>query len=174
MLFYNQVSVIFLARSASKGLEYETVFLLDVFDGILPSKVPSREDMQMNTADAKLYEEERRLFYVGMTHAKRMLYLFSCDKMSSFTREVSASLPKPVLDDSDVFHALRQNLCGRTYCDSILGAGKITAQCGETLLVRYQDGQTQLLTLNDMMNRRDRAVQYEAAPQKGEVRKTRS
>ena len=40
---------------SSKGLEYETVFLLDVFDGILPSKLPSQEDMQMNTVDMKLY-----------------------------------------------------------------------------------------------------------------------
>ena len=157
---------------SSKGLEYETVFLLDVFDGILPSKLPSQEDMQMNTVDMKLYEEERRLYYVGMTRAKRALYLFSCNKLSSFTSEVSATLPKPVLDDSDVFHPLRQNLCGRTYRDSILGEGKIAAQCGETLLVKYPDGQSQLLTLDDMIYRRDRTVQYEAVPHKSASQET--
>ena len=151
---------------AGDFLEYEEVYLLDVFDGILPQKIPSQEDILANTEDAKLYEEERRLYYVAMTRAKRALYLFSCGHASAFTREVIARLPRAVLDEDDVFHALRQNLCGRTYRDSILGTGKITAQCGETLLVEYQSGQTQLLTLEEMICRWDRSVQYEAPAQR--------
>lgn len=54
---------------ASKGLEYDTVYLLDVVDGILPEKVLT----SMNTASKEeigAYEEERRLFYVGVTRAE--------------------------------------------------------------------------------------------------------
>lgn len=51
-----------------KGLEFELVVILDCNEGILPSK-------KVVSADA--LEEERRLFYVGMTRAKRKLYL--CD-----------------------------------------------------------------------------------------------
>ncbi len=53
---------------ASKGLEFDTVFLVDVCENIVPyKKALLPEDL----------EEERRLFYVGMTRAKRRLYLLS-------------------------------------------------------------------------------------------------
>ena len=147
---------------SSKGLEYEEVYLLDVFDGILPQKIPSQKDILANNEDAKLYEEERRLYYVAMTRAKRALYLFSCDRSSSFTSEVMACLPRAVLDERDVFHTLRQNLCGKTYRDRMFGAGQITAQCDDRVLVDYQNGRTQLLTLEEMLRRRDKTVRYEA------------
>lgn len=74
---------------SSKGLEYDRVFLLDVLDGILPSKAnpnPSSQD------DIKQYEEDRRLYYVGMTRAKNELYVFKTDKDSCFTDEVQIHL----------------------------------------------------------------------------------
>ena len=52
---------------SSKGLEYERVYLLDIHDGVLPS----RPDAADGTADERReYEEDRRLFYVAMTRAK--------------------------------------------------------------------------------------------------------
>ena len=51
---------------SSKGLEYEGVYLLDVHDGVLPS----RPDAADGTEDERReYEEDRRLFYVAMTRA---------------------------------------------------------------------------------------------------------
>ena len=47
---------------ASKGLEYDRVILIDAVDGLLPS---ADEDEEL--------EEERRLFYVGATRAKKQL-----------------------------------------------------------------------------------------------------
>mgnify|MGYP002514863378 CR=1 FL=1 len=72
---------------ASKGLEYDTVYLLDVMDGILPEKVL----MNQKKADAKeweTYEEERRLFYVGVTRAKNCLQLFRLPNTSTFCKEL--------------------------------------------------------------------------------------
>ncbi len=72
---------------ASKGLEYDTVYLLDVMDGILPEKVL----MNSKKADAKEwenYEEERRLFYVGVTRAKNSLQLFRLPNTSTFCKEL--------------------------------------------------------------------------------------
>ena len=51
---------------ASKGLEFTEVFLLNVNEGMIPYQRAFMEDE---------VEEERRLFYVGMTRAKRKLHL---------------------------------------------------------------------------------------------------
>ena len=47
---------------ASKGLEYDHVILIDAVDGLLPS-----------ADEAEELEEERRLFYVGATRARKQL-----------------------------------------------------------------------------------------------------
>lgn len=79
---------------SAKGLEFEIVFLVDVNEEIMPYK------------KAVLYEdieEERRMFYVGMTRAKEELYLYTTKKVhqremeaSRFIREASiAKTQKP-------------------------------------------------------------------------------
>lgn len=50
----------------AKGLEYETVFVIDVNEGIIP--------YHKAVLDSEI-EEERRMFYVAMTRAKKKLYL---------------------------------------------------------------------------------------------------
>ncbi len=70
---------------SSKGLEYDTVYLMDVMDGIFPQEVPdiawkscsirkaaSGDDME----NLEIFEEERRLFYVAVTRAKNSLNIF--------------------------------------------------------------------------------------------------
>ena len=59
---------------ASKGLEYDRVILIDAVDGLFPSD-PVPHDDEGQTA----LEEERRLFYVGTTRAKRQLELLCYD-----------------------------------------------------------------------------------------------
>lgn len=52
---------------SAKGLEYKSVFIMDVNEGITPYKKA--------VLDADL-EEERRLFYVAMTRAKDFLHIY--------------------------------------------------------------------------------------------------
>jgi DNA helicase II / ATP-dependent DNA helicase PcrA len=60
----------------SKGLEYETVFLVGIEDGLLP---------HLNSLyEAGGMEEEVRLAYVGVTRAKRHLYLISAESRVHF------------------------------------------------------------------------------------------
>lgn len=53
---------------ASKGLEFDTVFLCGMNDGVFPSERSMQDGL-------KGLEEERRLAYVAMTRAKRKLYI---------------------------------------------------------------------------------------------------
>lgn len=72
---------------ASKGLEYDTVYLMDVTDGILPAQMLKNQE-KASREERETYEEERRLFYVGATRAKSELYVFTTGKPHSFCKEL--------------------------------------------------------------------------------------
>lgn len=61
-----------LTLHAAKGLEFPVVFIIGCEDGILP--------LTWGKAEAADLEEERRLFYVGVTRAKTKLYLCHAKK----------------------------------------------------------------------------------------------
>lgn len=67
---------------SSKGLEYDEVFLMDVLDGVFPVETESITNPKCES-DKKEGEEERRLFYVGMTRAKNRLNMFTFSKEQS-------------------------------------------------------------------------------------------
>ena len=72
---------------ASKGLEYDTVYLMDVADGLFPEEVPASMKY-MQPEERRAFEEERRLFYVGMTRAKKRLFVFTTGAKSVFADEL--------------------------------------------------------------------------------------
>lgn len=101
---------------AAKGLEFPTVFIVGLEEGLLPH---SRSLM-----DAMELEEERRLFYVGMTRAREELHLtyarerlfFGGDQLgrpSRFLFEIpeellvpgngGTSVPSPEVDSGDLW-----------------------------------------------------------------------
>jgi DNA helicase II / ATP-dependent DNA helicase PcrA len=85
--------VTFSTFHSSKGLEYEKVYMIDLVDGIIPSSDDYSENL----------EEATRLFYVGMTRAKKDLELISYrerdnrkTKESVFVQEVRNIIHPPV------------------------------------------------------------------------------
>lgn len=65
---------------SAKGLEYPIVHILDVNEGIMPYKKA--------ILDADL-QEERRMFYVGITRAKEQLFIHSVKKYNGKEMDVS-------------------------------------------------------------------------------------
>ena len=79
---------------ASKGLEYDTVYLLDVIDGILPDQIP-KSLKNAPKEEIEAYEEDRRLFYVGVTRAKNRLLVFTMkNQPSKFCMELLGKEPE--------------------------------------------------------------------------------
>lgn len=72
---------------SSKGLEYDTVYLMDAMDGIFPETV-LRNRRQADPEEIAQYEEERRLYYVGVTRAKNKLNIFTFQGKNTFTDEL--------------------------------------------------------------------------------------
>ena len=68
---------------SAKGLEFQVVHILDVNEGITPYK------KAVLLADM---EEERRMFYVGITRAKKNLHLYVSKKINRHDAEISRFL----------------------------------------------------------------------------------
>jgi DNA helicase-2/ATP-dependent DNA helicase PcrA len=74
----------------AKGLEFNRVYILGVEEGVLPHK--------NNAEDLALLEEERRLFYVGMTRARQRLSL-SCVNRRRNYNQVVENRPSRFIDE---------------------------------------------------------------------------
>ena len=93
----NPDRVLLLTLHAAKGLEFDRVYLAGVEDGLFPSY------MAITDTDPTAIEEERRLAYVGITRAKKILTI-SCARarmlrgemqynpVSRFVREIDEAL----------------------------------------------------------------------------------
>ena len=93
-------SVTLMTLHSAKGLEFPVVFLVGMEEGIFPGYKSIGEEKEL--------EEERRLFYVGITRAKEYLHLTcarrrtifgstSYNQVSRFVKEI----PKDILDGYD-------------------------------------------------------------------------
>lgn len=84
----NRVSLMTL--HCAKGLEFPVVFMVGMEEGLLPHYRRGEEIEDL--------EEERRLCYVGITRAKRKLYLSRAERRSTFGVG-RANLPSRFLDE---------------------------------------------------------------------------
>lgn len=100
-------AVTLMSLHAAKGLEFETVFLTGLEEGLFPHS--------RSLQDAEQMEEERRLCYVGITRARQQLYIsyaqrrllyggYTSQLPARFLQEISPSL---VHSDSSLAPAAR-------------------------------------------------------------------
>ncbi len=99
-----------LTLHAAKGLEFGAVFIIGLDDGIIPHSRSFDEPEQM--------EEERRLFYVGITRAKDRLYLLRAIQRGG--RGLSEeTYPSRFMDDIPADMLLGKTRTGRSPSSSL-------------------------------------------------------
>ena len=148
---------------SSKGLEYQRVLLMDVADGIFPKSLP---DQDASPAEIDAFEEERRLFYVGMTRAKWELALFTFRKgglPSTFARQLfpAKSSRKPAGTANPIPQPSREEIAARLggYTPGIrvvhktFGPGQLTARNGDIATISFDSGADKRISLSTALSR---------------------
>jgi DNA helicase-2/ATP-dependent DNA helicase PcrA len=79
-----------MSMHAAKGLEFPVVFIAGMEEGLFPHSRSSEDEDEL--------EEERRLFYVGMTRAERRLFLTSAARRRVFG-EYQSTEPSRFVDE---------------------------------------------------------------------------
>ena len=122
---YNESAdqVVLMTIHSAKGLEFPYVFLIGMEEGVFPSEMSKYSEADL--------EEERRLAYVGITRAKKELYISNSvtrmlygrtqrNEPSRFLREIEPEYLEetrsPVLEQRS-----RLGGCGSSYSDTVPG-----------------------------------------------------
>ncbi|MHA2287203.1 MAG: ATP-dependent helicase [Promethearchaeota archaeon] len=83
----------------AKGLEWKVVFIPMLSENLFPSNKVIK--------NTETYEEERRVFYVGITRAKEQLYLLSPQKIKNFRGQKDLTLSQFIIElNPKVYHRL--------------------------------------------------------------------
>lgn len=84
-------AILLMTLHAAKGLEFETVILAGLEEGLLPSS--------RSMVSEEAIEEERRLFYVGITRARERLLLSHCRYRYAY-KNMTDQLPSRFLQET--------------------------------------------------------------------------
>lgn len=129
---------------SAKGLEFDNVYIIDLIEGDFPS-LNSLELAQQG--NKKALEEERRLFYVGMTRARDNLNLLCFNYRndervfySSFIDELEILINSANVQD----HKLK---IGSSVKHIKFGDGIIKDIDKESIVIKFSNGQTKQLAL---------------------------
>ena len=112
----------------TKGLEFNRVIITGLENGIFPREEKVGEEL----------EEERRLFYVGITRAKNELYITSCAMRRWYGRTQPMMPSRFLFEAGDVFKVIgRVPLC---YSNAKSSGGEETLSPKAELLEKWKKG----------------------------------
>ncbi|MFB9280183.1 ATP-dependent helicase [Cohnella cellulosilytica] len=150
---------------SAKGLEFSRVYIVDLIEGVLPSADDVRK---WEKGDAGDMEEAARLFYVGMTRAKRRLELLSYAskegepvRLSRFVDDVrrlqpaaprlaveeGAKAPPVVRANPNAIRDPARLVVGAKVRHAVFGDGEIILTLGDSMDVRFRE-ETKRLSAN--------------------------
>ena len=153
---YDKISdrVALITLHSAKGLEFENVFIIGVEDGLLPHERSCGFDEET--------EEERRLFFVGITRAKSALFI-SHAGYRTIRGQLLRSLPSPFLfelgieaeeytDDNGGSEILIPEFVpGQLVRHKVFGPGRVKqfVDMGENsvVVVKFNSGETKTLMI---------------------------
>ena len=106
-------SVALMTLHSAKGLEFENVFIAGLEEGLLPHEKSSEDEMEI--------EEERRLFFVGITRAKSQLNI-SFSQYRTVRGQLTRTIPSPFLYElgTDINDPDAESSSDRTTMDGIV------------------------------------------------------
>jgi len=118
----------------SKGLEWKSVLIIDCNEGLIPHRDSAETDYGM--------EEERRLFYVGMTRAKDNLYVIhSGGKESPFVKEAQLM----TAEERKIKSEVAKYLPGKKVMHKSFGEGKLVSYGPGKIVIDFQNGGRKIL-----------------------------
>jgi len=85
-----QDAVVLMTMHSAKGLEFPTVFIIGMEEGVFPHSRAFADDEEL--------EEERRLAYVGITRAEQELFL-TCARMRTLFGRTTANAPSRFMQE---------------------------------------------------------------------------
>ena len=143
---------------ASKGLEYDRVIVMDVLDGLFPAVQSPERESELSKEEKAQLEEERRLFYVAVTRARKQLELLSYREkfgepfgvrstfISQFMGESTAipekkpkilSSPAPGPSAQQITELERACLPGTKLKHNVFGSGVLESRLGSIAVINF-------------------------------------
>ena len=122
----------------AKGLEYPVVFIVGLQEGLLPHS--------RSLDDPNQLEEERRLFYVGITRCMDRLFLTRAFRQRGWRGDGGIGIPSRFLRDvpSELIAKVPQTAGvrygGQSFPDFSSGEAEVTATSGEFAVVSADGG----------------------------------
>jgi DNA helicase-2/ATP-dependent DNA helicase PcrA len=126
---------------SAKGLEFPVVFIAGIEEGLLPIS----RAIEAEAFDKTALEEERRLFYVGVTRAEKLLYLTYAANRMTYGRYQSG-IPSRFLEaiPAETVRRSERVRSGRTQPGagrlSGVNRGRLASQVGTSFTVPTSDG----------------------------------
>ncbi|GAE87549.1 ATP-dependent helicase [Acetivibrio straminisolvens] len=144
----NKNAVVLTTIHSSKGLEFDRVYMIDLVDGQFPS---SKSISDCKEGNYELMEEEVRLFYVGVTRARKYLELLTFSKANNKPVAVSRFVHRFNLAQKQAEHkAVSNEICeGAVLEHVVFGQGLVTRldESKDLIVIEFESVGTKMLSL---------------------------
>ena len=125
-----------------KGMEFKNVFLVNCVEDTIPYASPEDENI----------EEERRLFYVGITRAIDNLYISSPKTKAGKFKEVSRFIKETEFkSNEEVSHNLKKGVS--VYHNGRKQQGVVEECLGDKVKILFQDGISRTFSIKVLLER---------------------